>query len=496
MELNNTVETNHLFPVFLKLDKLHVLLVGAGSVGFEKLKFILKHSPATQVTILANDINTGIIELAAKNSNLKIIRDTYSLKYITEEYSLVIAAVNDNELSKQIKIDTNRKGLLFNTSDIPELCDFYLSSVVTKGHLKIAISTNGKSPALAKRLKEIFIEKIPDSINDSLENLSVISTYLEGNFKNKAEELNKITAQLKEKTPQKWFQLNFKKALIYIVSVFVIMLSGHVLFSLIPFSKIAIITNHAIDSITIDFAYYMLGGFIAQMIDGALGMAYGLSATSFLLSMGVPPAASSMAVHTSEVFTSGASGFMHLRFGNVNNKLFKTILIPGVIGSIIGAYILSEFEKYNVYIKPIVGFYTLILGIVIIVKVVRKLNKRKKVKRVGLLAIAGGFLDAIGGGGWGPVVSSTLIARGKNPRIIIGSVNLAEFFVSIASSFTFITMIGLSHWQVIAGLILGGVCAAPIAAYVSKKLDTKAMMILVGVMVIIVSIRNILKGIL
>jgi uncharacterized membrane protein YfcA len=131
------------------------------------------------------------------------------------------------------------------------------------------------------------------------------------------------------------------------------------------------------------------------------------------------------------------------------------------------------------------------LGSLIIYKVLRKNQNRRKVKRVGLLATLGGFLDSIGGGGWGPVVSSTLIAHGKNPRLVVGSVNLAEFFVSLASSITFVTILGSTHWQTILGLVLGGVCAAPIAAHLSKKLNVKAMMLLVGIVVIIVSIRTI-----
>ena len=172
--------------------------------------------------------------------------------------------------------------------------------------------------------------------------------------------------------------------------------------------------------------------------------------------------------------------------------LFKTIVIPGVVGAIVGAYILTELENYSTFIKPIVSVYTLILGIIIIRKAIKKRNERKKVKRAGWLAGAGGFLDSIGGGGWGPVVSSTLIATGKNPRTIIGSVNLAEFFIALASSATFILAIGTSHWQTIVGLILGGVCAAPIAAHLSRKLNLKAMLLMVGIVIIIVSLRNII----
>lgn len=245
-----------------------------------------------------------------------------------------------------------------------------------------------------------------------------------------------------------------------------------------------------------DFLLFVLGGFIAQMIDGSLGMAYGVSATSFLLSFGVSPAASSASVHTAEIFTSGVSGLTHLRFQNVNKKLFKSLLIPGMLGAIAGAYILSSLEEYNYIIRPLVAVYTLILGLAIIRKaVLMQIRKRRKTKNVPALATFGGFMDSIGGGGWGPIVSTTLIARGRHPRYTIGSVNLAEFFVSFASSLTFFATIGISHIQIIVGLILGGIIAAPIAANITRKLPVKRMMILVGVVVILVSIRLLVKSI-
>lgn len=245
-----------------------------------------------------------------------------------------------------------------------------------------------------------------------------------------------------------------------------------------------------------DFLLFVLGGFIAQMIDGSLGMAYGVSATTFLLSFGISPAASSASVHTAEIFTSGVSGLTHLRFQNVNKKLFKSLLIPGMLGAVAGAYILFSLEEYNYIIRPLVAIYTLILGLAIIRKaVLMQIRKRRKTKNVPALAAFGGFMDSIGGGGWGPIVSTTLIARGRHPRYTIGSVNLAEFFVSFASSLTFFAAIGLSHIQIIGGLILGGIIAAPIAAHITRKLPIKRMMILVGVVVILVSIRLLIKSI-
>lgn len=238
-----------------------------------------------------------------------------------------------------------------------------------------------------------------------------------------------------------------------------------------------------------EFFIFVLGGFIAQMIDGSLGMAYGVSASTFLMSFGVPPAAASASIHASEIFTSGVSGLSHLKFQNVNKRLFKSLLIPGVLGAIAGAYILSSFEDYNSIIRPVVATYTLILGVIIIVKARNIQPKRRKTKNVPALAGFGGFMDSIGGGGWGPIVATTLIARGRNPRYTIGSVNLAEFFVSFASSVTFFLSIGIGYFQIIAGLILGGIIAAPIAAKLVSKLPVKKMLILVGVVVIIASVR-------
>jgi uncharacterized membrane protein YfcA len=267
------------------------------------------------------------------------------------------------------------------------------------------------------------------------------------------------------------------------------LLVGLFLLSQLPVQDSATIYDLIAQNITSEFFLYMLGGFIAQMIDGALGMAYGLTSTTFLLSVGISPAAASASVHASEVFTSGASGLMHLKLKNVNRKLFTSLLIPGVIGACLGAYILSELESYNHIMKPLVAGYTLVLGVLIIVKAFKPNRTKLKEKLIPPLAVFGGFMDSVGGGGWGPIVSSTLIAGGHSPRFTIGSVNLAEFFIALASSITFFTMIGIHHWQIIAGLILGGVIAAPIAANLSKNLPIKGLMILVGVLVILVSLR-------
>lgn len=238
-------------------------------------------------------------------------------------------------------------------------------------------------------------------------------------------------------------------------------------------------------------AFFLIGAF-AQLVDGALGMGYGATSTSFLLAYGVSPVLSSTAVHVSEMFTTGASALSHHRFGNINKKLVKHLLIPGVLGSITGAYLLSDVIDGDI-IKPFIAVYMIILAVVIIRKALRKSVVKKKTKKLGVLAVFGGFMDSVGGGGWGPIVTSTLLGRGRNPKYTIGSVNAAEFAISFASGITFMLFGGIHGWQIIIGLILGGVISAPIAAYLVNRIKRKPMMVAVGVLIILLSLKTLSK---
>lgn len=241
-----------------------------------------------------------------------------------------------------------------------------------------------------------------------------------------------------------------------------------------------------------EFLVFFFIGVFAQLVDGTLGMGYGATSTSFLLAYGVPPVVSSTGVHVAEMFTTGASAISHHRFGNINKKLVKHLLIPGVLGSITGAYLLSDVINGDV-IKPFIAVYMIILAIIIIRKALKKSIIKKKTKKLGILATFGGFMDAVGGGGWGPIVTSTLLGRGRNPRYTIGSVNAAEFAVSFASGITFMLFGGIHGWQVIIGLILGGVIAAPLGAYLVNKIKRKPMMIAVGILIILLSLKTLSK---
>lgn len=230
-------------------------------------------------------------------------------------------------------------------------------------------------------------------------------------------------------------------------------------------------------------------GLIAQVVDGALGMAYGITSTSFLLSVGVPPAAASASVHLAEVFTTGFSGLSHWKLGNVSPGLFKRLVIPGVIGGVIGAWLLTSLD--GKLLRPWISGYLLLMGVYILVKVFRRITvKTEPPTYVAPLALTGGFVDAVGGGGWGPVVTTTLLGSGQEPRRTIGSVNAAEFFVSVSTGFSLAVLGGVTVWTTIAGLVFGGMFAAPLAATLTRYAPARVLMAVVGLLIIALSLYN------
>ncbi|WP_447594478.1 sulfite exporter TauE/SafE family protein [Aquipseudomonas campi] len=235
-------------------------------------------------------------------------------------------------------------------------------------------------------------------------------------------------------------------------------------------------------------------GFFAQMIDGALGMAYGITATTFLLSAGASPAAASASVHIAEVFTTGLSGISHVKLGNVSKSLFLRLLLPGIIGAVLGAVLITSFD--GDVLKPFISAYLLLMGLYILRKAYRHVQKqRQEPRHVAKLALFGGFVDAAGGGGWGPVVTSSLLGSGSDPRTTIGSVNFAEFFLTITSATSFILLAGQPDtWMMVAGLVFGGMFAAPFAALLCKKLSARTLLTIVGCLITLISAYNIYQA--
>lgn len=236
---------------------------------------------------------------------------------------------------------------------------------------------------------------------------------------------------------------------------------------------------------------YVAIGFAAQLIDGALGMAYGVTASSLLLGLGIPPAVTSATVHAAECFTTGTSALSHHAFGNIDRRLFRRLLLPGVIGAAAGAYLLTSLP--GDVLKPWIAGYLLLMGVVILIKGFRDFPPRQVTSHLAPLGFFGALIDAIGGGGWGPIVASSLLARGNAFRLTVGSVNAVEFFVTLTASIVFLLTIGLGHWEIIVGLAIGGVLAAPLGAWLVQRVRPRPMLFFVGLVVIALSLRTLLK---
>jgi uncharacterized membrane protein YfcA len=238
---------------------------------------------------------------------------------------------------------------------------------------------------------------------------------------------------------------------------------------------------------------FVLIGFAAQLVDGALGMAYGQISSTLLISLGVPPAAASAGVHTAETFTTAVSGISHIAHRNVDWKLFMRLVVPGVIGGILGAYVLTAVDASTA--KPFVLAYLTALGLYLFYRGIMHRHTERQPRIVSPLGLIGGFLDAAGGGGWGGIVTSNLLVQGSNPRKTIGTVNTAEFFVTVTISATFLAALGWQAFTVATvGLLIGGVCAAPFGAWIAKRVNPDVLLTFVGALLTAVSIYGLYRA--
>jgi uncharacterized membrane protein YfcA len=238
---------------------------------------------------------------------------------------------------------------------------------------------------------------------------------------------------------------------------------------------------------------FILIGFAAQMVDGALGMAFGQISSTLLIAMGVPPAAASAGVHTAETFTTAVSGISHVAHRNVDWRLFFRLVIPGVIGGVLGAYVLTSVDAGVA--KPFVLAYLTALGLYLFYRGVMHRHTEKQPRIVSPLGLAGGFLDAAGGGGWGGIVTSNLLVQGSNPRKTIGTVNTAEFFLTVTISATFIATLGWQAFTIATfGLLIGGVCAAPFGAWIAKRVNADTLLTFVGALLTLISIYGLYRA--
>ena len=247
-------------------------------------------------------------------------------------------------------------------------------------------------------------------------------------------------------------------------------------------------------SITLlDILPFIAIGFAAQLVDGALGMAFGVISSTLLLSLGVPPAAASAGVHTVETFTTGVSGISHILHKNIDWKLFARLAIPGMIGGALGAYLLSNIDAGIA--RPFVMAYLAAIGLYLIWRGLHYPPAHKPPRIIEPLGLAGGFLDAAGGGGWGPVVTGNLLVQGAEPRKTIGTVSASEFVLTVTISATFIATLGWEAFTTATlGLLIGGVAAAPLGAFVVKRAPPKGLLVLVGCLLTLTSLYGVYKA--
>ncbi|AQX49272.1 TSUP family transporter [Elizabethkingia anophelis] len=502
--------SNSLYPIFVKLETLSLLIIGGGKVALEKLDSVLNNAPQTSVKLVAKEIIPEVKALQEEYKNLVLEQRAYTYADF-DAADLVIAAVNDLVVAEQIRNDAHVKGVLVNIADKPELCDFYLGSIVRKGELKIAISTNGKSPTIAKRLREILTETIPDEIDEVLDNMQNIRQQLKGDFEYKIQELNRLTTEYlsKENSKDKLgleienltriTKIVQRRANIYLGIIGVMLLIGIlgiIVYQFNLWGDIQVFLNQ--DG---HIFYWMLFvGFLAEIVAGSMGMGYGVICTTVLLLLNVPPPVVSASIHSAESFTTAAGSISHYKLGNVNKKMVWILVPVAILGAIIGAFTLSHFgEHYAHIVKPIIACYTLYLGANILKNAFKKKGVTVKAKRktnLRILGLAGGFIDSFAGGGWGPLVTGTLMKDGRTPRYVVGSSTVAKFLLTVTSAITFIFTIGIHHWNIVLGLLLGGIFTAPFSAMLTAKLPTKKMFIVVGTVVIVMSLTTIIKALL
>jgi uncharacterized protein len=240
-----------------------------------------------------------------------------------------------------------------------------------------------------------------------------------------------------------------------------------------------------------DLAPFIVIGFLAQLLDGLLGMGFGVLSNSLLVMLGLPPANANAAVRTAESFTSGISGLSHAAQRNIDWPLFGRLVLPGIIGGVIGVWILTNVDFDDA--RPIVLVYLSALGVYLVWRGSRRPQTYRRMRFVGPLGLSGGFLDAVGGGGWGPVVTGSLLAQGATPRTAVGTANAAEFFVTVTVLATFIGALGIQSVTAAAvGLVIGGVVAAPLGAFLVNRIKPSLVVTLAGGLMIVIGLYGLL----
>lgn len=424
--------------------------------------------------------------------------------------SLLIISTDDYDYEERLIEWAIANGVFTYVVGKPEISDFSPMSLIKKGNTRFGISMGNNPPEVQKRVNKIIEHHLPQDLDAIVEEMKFVVKNPLMNINEELQHLDNITAKYLERKQKKQishseieqlskvYKAVQRRANIYLGIIGVLLLVGVFSYTLYAFDLIPDLKNFMNQDNHI--FYKMLAvGFIAEIVAGSMGMGYGVICTTILLMMGVAPPVVSASIHSAESFTSAAGSISHYKLKNVNMKLVKALALPAVIGAIIGAFALTYFgEHYAHIVKPIISCYTLYLGINILrnafkskEKVQRKPESARKLNTLGL---AGGFIDSFVGGGWGPLVTGTLMKDGRTPRYVVGSSTFSKFLLTITSAITFIFTIGIEHWNIVLGLLIGGIITAPFSAMLTSKLPVKKMFIVIGFLVCIMSLITIGKA--
>ena len=288
-----------------------------------------------------------------------------------------------------------------------------------------------------------------------------------------------------------------KRVNLYLIVIGALVISGLSLYALYAFNVFPELgaflarDNHI-------FYWMLLVGFFAELVAGSMGMGYGVICTTTLLILNVPPPVVSASIHSAESFTTAAGSLSHWKLRNVNKKMVKALALPAMLGAILGAVALTYFgEHYAKITKPFIALYMIYLGVNILKNAFtkKKRTRRRKLMSIKRLGLIGGFIDSFGGGGWGPLVTGTFLKNGRTPRYVVGSSTVVKFLLTVTSAVTFVFILGIKHWHIVAGLLIGGVITAPFSAMLTARLPVKKMFLIVGTLVILMSLVTIYRSI-
>jgi len=438
-------------------------MIGGGKSALDKISNLLEYQPDTAIQIISPALSSELLALLAKYPHI-----TWSVKSFEsidlEEASLAIVAVKSFELNQMVKVLAKEKRVLLHSIHFPAFSDFFFDIAIKEKSLNHSFSmATVHHPAIWT------------------------STQFKAEGFNAPLEQKQETFLKKKKIAEgaKYRKLAFQLSVLFLATFL-----GYGFSTIISVQEFQGIVNQ----MPLEFYGMLVVGFLAQLVDGAVGLGYGVTCATSMMLLGIKSTAISGSIHTAEMFSSGITGYSHYKFGNVNKRLLKWLAGFGVLGAVCGALLLSylgnQFENIT---YSILAVYSMILGGRLVIIAFQKKILKKKVKNIGLLGFLGGFMDAFSGGGWGPIVSSTLLSRGRKSKFVVGTVSLSEFFVTLAASIVFFSVLGVSHWYIVLGLILGGAIAAPIAARLAGKLPQKIALILVATLVIVFSIRMLMK---